>query len=136
MYYVIKVEIPDMQVETFRFISQKTMYGGKQIREGDTVFLFASENEGGNGLFARGIVITSVAIPKKLGVSRQTPCVDVTIKRTSLANRPLGRRELKPYKSWSDGLPPSELNFKLYRQATDKIIGISDTTAEFLEKFF
>jgi hypothetical protein len=39
---------------TFDFPAQKTMYGGKRIAVGDTIFLFASENTGGQGLFARG----------------------------------------------------------------------------------
>ena len=30
----------------------------------------------------------------------------------------------------------TELNFKFYRQATNKVIGISDQTAAFLGKFF
>jgi hypothetical protein len=30
------------------------MYGGKNIAVGDEVFVFASENEGGRGLLARG----------------------------------------------------------------------------------
>jgi hypothetical protein len=31
---------------------------GKLIAEGDTVFVFASENKGGQGLIARGIFLT------------------------------------------------------------------------------
>jgi hypothetical protein len=30
----------------------------------------------------------------------------------------------------------TELNFKFYRQATDKIVGISDQAAALLSKFF
>ena len=30
--------------ETFAFRAQKTMYGGKHIAKGDTIFVFASEN--------------------------------------------------------------------------------------------
>lgn len=32
--------------------------------------------------------------------------------------------------------PETELNFKFYRQATEKIVGISDETAKFLRGFF
>ena len=35
-----------------------------------------------------------------------------------------------------DGRPETELNFKFYRQATNKIVGISDAAAAFLEEFF
>ena len=32
--------------------------------------------------------------------------------------------------------PQTELNFKFYRQATNKIVGLSNETAEFLGKYF
>jgi hypothetical protein len=136
MAYAIKVEVRDLRAKTFKFTAQKTMYRGKHIAEGDTIFVFASENEGGPGLIARGIVTSAEAIAKKRGIARQTPCVSIAIRRTALAKRPLGRRELKPLKDWTDGQPGTELNFKFYRQATNKIIGISDEAAAFLAKFF
>ena len=55
MAYAIKAEVVDPRATTFTFTAHKTMYGGKLIAEGDTVFVFASENEGGQGLIARGI---------------------------------------------------------------------------------
>ncbi|WP_224634134.1 hypothetical protein [Mesorhizobium sp. CA10] len=48
----------------------------------------------------------------------------------------MGRNELKRFKDWKDGRPETELNFKFYRQATNKIVGISDVTAAFLNSFF
>jgi hypothetical protein len=136
MAYAIKTEVVDPRAGTFVFTAQKTMYGGKLIAEGETVYLFASENEGGQGLIARGIVTHAEAIPKKRGVARQTPRVSVTIKRTALAKRPMGRRELKHLTDWNDGRPGTELNFKFYRQATNKIVGITDRAASFLAKYF
>jgi len=47
-----------------------------------------------------------------------------------------GRSELKPFSDWGDGRPETELNFKLYRQATDKIVGISHEAIAFLRGFF
>jgi hypothetical protein len=73
---------------------------------------------------------------KKRGIARQTPRVSVAIRRTALAKRLLGRSELKRYSDWNDGRPQTELNFKFYRQATNKIVGISDQVAEFLGGFF
>jgi hypothetical protein len=136
MPYVIKMEIVDRRATTFTFTAQKTMYGGKRISKGDTVFVFASENQGGQGLLARGIVTHAESTPRKRGIARQTPRVSVTIKRTALAKRPMGRRELKHLTDWSDGRPGTELNFKFYRQATNKIGGISDRAASFLGKCF
>jgi hypothetical protein len=136
MVFAIKAEIPDPRAKVFSLVAQKTMYGGKHIAEGDTVFVFASENEGGQGLIARGVVSSAKAMAKKRGIARQTPRVSVAIRRTALAKRPLGRSELKQFSDWNDGQPQTELNFKFYRQATNKIVGISDQTAEFLGGFF
>ena len=134
--FAIKAEVSNPCAETFAFSAQKTMYGGKHIAQGDTVFVFASENEGGPGLIARGIVTSATAIPKKPGIERQTPRVSITLRRTALAKRRLGRSELKRFSDWNDGRPETELNFKYYRQATDKIVGISDEAAAFLRGFF
>jgi hypothetical protein len=134
--YAIKVEIPDPDAQTFVFRAQKTMYGGKHITVGDTIYLFASENEGGTGLIARGTVTSAEAIAPIPGIERQTPLVHISVQRTAKAKRRLGRRELKPFSNWKDGRPETELNFKYYRQATDKIVGISEETAQFLDGYF
>ena len=123
MAFVIKAEIGDPRAKTFTFAAQKTMYGGKNIAAGDTIFLFASETEGGQGLIARGVV-------------RQTPRVSIAVRLTASAKRPLGRSSLKPFSNWRDGKPQTELNFKFYRQATNKIAGVSDVAAAFLDTFF
>jgi len=136
MVFAIKAEVSDPSAETFAFGRQKTMYGGRQIAQGDSIFVFASENEGGQGLIASGIVTAAKAIPKKPEIERQTPRVSIVIKRTALAKRRLGRSELKPFSNWNDGQPETELNFKFYRQATNKIVGISDQAASFLREFF
>ena len=136
MAYAIKAEVSDPQAKTFAFTLQKTMYGGKHIAEGDAIFVFASENEGGVGLIARGVVTSAEAIAKKKGVERQTPRVSVSIKVIARAKQPLGRSQLKQFNDWKDGEPGTELNFKFYRQATNKIIGISDEAAAFLGQFF
>ncbi len=96
MRFAIKTEIHDVRATSFAFTAQKTMYGGKGIAEGDVIFMFASENEGGSGL--------------------------------------IGRAELKPFSNWKDGRPETELNFKFYRQATNKIVGVSENAAKCLQK--
>jgi len=136
MAFAIKAAVGDPRAKTFTFTAQKTMYGGRHIAAGDTIFVFASENEGGQGLIARGIVVSAAAVARKPGIERQTPRVSISIRRTALAQRPLGRSELKHLIDWDDGQPGTELNFKFYRQATNKIVGISDATAAFLLGFF
>ena len=136
MTFAIKAAIDDPDAREFTFAKAKTMYGGRTIAEGDRIFLFASENEGGAGLVARGAVTAARAIPRAAGVERQTPCVRITVRRDAKAKRRLGRAELKPFADWKDGRPETELNFKFYRQATNKIVGLSDATAAYLARFF
>src|SRR5216117_388768 len=136
MMFAIKSEVSDPWAETFAFRGQKTMYGGKHIAKGDTIFIFASENEGGPGLIASGVVTSTKVIAKKPGIARQTPRVSITIRRTALAKRRLGRIELSLFSGWNDGRPETELNFNFYRQATNKIVGISGEAAAFLRGFF
>ena len=134
--FAIKAEVNDPRAETFAFNAQKTMYRGKHIAKGETIFIFASENEGGSGLIASGVVTSAKAISKKPGIARQTRRVSITLRRTAPAKRRLGRSELKLFRDWNDGRPETELNFKFYRQATNKIAGISDKAAAFLRGFF
>src|SRR5438874_5143696 len=136
MMFAIKAEVSDPRAKTFAFSAQKTMYGGKHIAKGDTIFVFASENEGGQRLIASGIVTSAKAMAQKRGIARQTPRVSISIKRTTLPKRRLGRSELKLFSDWNDGRPETEVNFKFYRQATNKIVGISDEASAFLREFF
>ena len=136
MSFAIKAAIDEPTARVFAFERQKTMYGGKRIGEGDSIFLFASENEGGPGLVAHGVVSSARPTPPLPGVVRQTPRVSIEVRNLGLARRHLGRAELKPFCDWNDGRPETELNFKLYRQATNKIVGLSDEAAAFLRGFF
>jgi hypothetical protein len=135
MPYLAKAEIRDPRSREFALTAQKTMYGGKRIAKGDVVYVFASETEGGQGLIALGMVTSVRAIPLKPGM-RQTPRVSIVVRRNALAKRALGRDTLKPFTNWNDGRPETELNFKFYRQATNKIGGITEQAARFLDRFF
>jgi hypothetical protein len=134
--YAIKAEITDTKSVLFELSHQKTMYGGKRIAAGDTVFLFSSENEGGQGLFARGVVLAAKPTPRIANIERQTPRISITVKRLALAKKSLGRKELKGFKIWGDGRPETELNFKFYRQATNKVVGLTTEAVRFLEGYF
>ena len=136
MDYLIKAQIRDPRARLFVFRAHKTMYGGRRIAAGDTVYVFSSENEGGPGLIARGVVMSAEPTPRKRGVARQTPRVSVTVRRTKLAKRRLGRAELRPFSNWRDGRPETELNFKFYRQATNKIGAISAQAATYVDSHF
>jgi len=120
MIFAIKTEVRDPQAKTFAFKAQKTMYGGKRIGKGDTIYVFASENEGGLGLIASGVVTSAKAIAKKHGIARQTPRVSITIRCTALAKRRLGRSELKRFSDWNDSRPESELNFQVLSSGNEQ----------------
>lgn len=138
MFYVVKAALADETGKLFSFRMQKTMYGGKNIRAKDEIFIFSSENEGGNGLIARGIVTSVIQPPvrRKPAKVRTTPRVSIRVRRLAKVKRRLGRSELKPFRDWKDGRPETELCFKFYRQATNKIGGVSEKAAAFLRSFF
>jgi len=130
--FVAKVEIGAVG-ERVRLAAQKTMYGGVKIAAGDEVFLFADEARGGAGLVARCEVVGVVRLPKAQGM---VPRVDVELRVLARAARRLGRAELRGFRDWEDGRPETEVNFKFFRQATNKIGGISDGAAGFLRTYF
>jgi hypothetical protein len=114
MTFAIKAEIRDPRVKALAFTAQKTMYGGKHIAQGDTVFVFASENEGGCGLIARHRHLVRSGCEEARQRPTNTPGQphDQTHR---MATRRLGRSELKSFTDWEDGRPETELNFKFYR---------------------
>ena len=67
MPFAIKAEIHDPRAKTFSFNAQKTMYGGKHIAKGETVFVFASENA-----FARGSGISALIANAMIPLSRRS----------------------------------------------------------------
>jgi len=134
--FLIKADLPDPGATRFVLADQKTMYGGKRLRLGDRVFVFASETQGGEGLCALGQVTALQATPRLPGLARQTPRLSLSIQRLASPRQRLGRAELKPFTDWQDGRPETELNFKFYRQATNKLGGISAAAAAFLWAHF
>ena len=113
--------------KSFSF-NEKTMYRGKEIRAHDEIFVFASDHMGGQGLVVRGVV---TAVDRGPGTR-----VSIKVRRTDVARRNLGRSELKPFCDLDDHQPQTEIARKLYRQATNKIAGISDEAAKLLNTYF
>jgi hypothetical protein len=83
-------------------------------------------------------VVTSVHHPEGPWKSKRrfTPRVSVGIGRTGVANRSLGRKDLKHFCTRDDSQPQTEIARKLYRQATNKVAGISGEAAAFLRSHF
>jgi hypothetical protein len=103
--FAIKAEVGDARAQTFSFPAHKTMYGGKRIAEGDTIYVFASENEGGSGLIAMGVVASVKAIPKKRGSRDKRRASASPFDYYALAKRRLGRAELKRFADGATGGP-------------------------------
>jgi hypothetical protein len=125
--FVVKAPPPSEGADCLRF-DEKSMWRGKTIGPGDEVFIFAAEHNGGRGLVYRGVVTEAVR-----GAGSR---VSLKVKRTGTATRPLGRGELRPFRDRPEAGPETEIDRKLYRQATNKIAGISDAAASFLNGFF
>ena len=101
--FAVKAGISDPRAETFAFSAQKTMYGGKAIAAGDLIFLFASENEGGLGLVAMGVVTSVRAVAKRPGIARQTPRVSISVRRTASAKRRFTRSYCRKSRARNSG---------------------------------
>jgi hypothetical protein len=129
--FVAKTKPVDPRAPALRLPRMKTMYGGKAIAAGDEVFVFAD-----GCLAARGVATKVAAVPRPRGAERWTPRVSVEIGRLKRVRRGLGRDDLKPWRGVRDGSPQAELDFKFFRQATDKIGAISDGVAAFLRSRF
>ena len=128
MPFVVKAALESgAEADSFSF-HEKTMYRGKDIRVHDEIFVFFSENQGGQGLCARGVV-TSVAHGPGIRVS-------IEVRPVAKARRSLGRRELAPFRDRDDDGPQTEIARKLYRQATNKIARVSDEAGAFLSTYF
>ena len=125
--FVVKAP-PWPEGDGFLTFDEKTMWRGKDVRAGDDVFIFAAEHHGGHGLAARGVVTEAVR-----GAGSR---VRLTVRHGGSARRPLGRGALRPFRDGPGGGPETEIDRKLYRQATNKIAGISEAAAAFLEGFF
>ena len=125
--FVVK-SAPQPRDAAFLVFDEKTMWRGKTIQAGDAIFVFAAEHQGGRGLVARGIVIEAA---RGTGIR-----VGIRVKITGAAVQPLGRADLRRFRDRPDAAAPHELNHQLYRQATNKIAGISDAAAAYLDGFF
>jgi hypothetical protein len=120
--FAIKVDALDGDAATFSFTAQRSMYRGKRIAVGDTIFLFVAHEQDGRALTVRGAVTAAASVQPQAGRKRQTPPVSIAVQRTANARQALKRSDLLPFSLWTEGSPEMELNFELYRQATNKIV--------------
>lgn len=115
------------------FPAQKTMYGGRKIAGGDTVFLFVRGRDGA-ALTAKATVLTASQDPPLPNLARQTPRVSVTLRIEAPPLRALSRTEVLRLAPTDPAV--EELRFKFFRQATPKIGAVSDALAAVLAGCF
>ena len=134
MTYVLTTErMPPSAEGVVDFPAQKTMYGGRKIAAGDTVFVFVRGRDGA-ALTAKATVLTARQDPPLPNLARQTPRVGVTLRIEAQALRPLSRTEVARLGTGDPAV--EELRFRFFRQATPKIGAVSDALAAFLESCF
>jgi len=109
-------------------IRERAMYGGDAIRAGDVVFLWASETQGGEGLWARGTVLRRLP-------DRQRVTIETSIDRRRTGEQ-FSTRHLEPYRNATGTDPLIGLSRKLYRHAHNKIARLSDDEASLLGRYF
>jgi hypothetical protein len=102
MIFAIKAAVSGSRARTFVFSAQKTTCGGKGIATGDTIFVFASENEGGDGLIVpppkRRIAVTmwaAVTCPRRCPVASacHSCCCSSAAPPCAICRQPGGPRE-------------------------------------------
>ena len=130
MPFVVKAALGAQAGAELWSFDEKSMYRGKDVRAGDEIFVFDSDHAGGRGLCARGLVTSAAPGPGRGARLR------LEVRPLASAQRRLGRAELKPFRELDDGQPQSEIAWKLYRQATNKVAGVSDAAAAFLRGYF
>jgi len=100
------------------------MYDGKRIALGDVIYSSPARTSGGAGLIARGIVTSAGAAPRRRAW-RADAMRQHHGQREPPSSNAASAARTQALANWDDGKPETELNFKFYRQATNKIVGLS-----------
>jgi len=127
MPFIAKTAPVSADVGDTLMIAERPMYGGKDIGTGDSVFLWASERQGGRGLWARGIV------------SHVTPgeriSIEVRVDQLATAGH-FGLDQIAPYRDSTSETPITGLARKLYKHSHNKIASITNAEANLLLRHF
>lgn len=128
MHFVAKTAPVSAQVGDTVQIEERAMYGGGAITPGAAVFLWASETQGGPGLWARGIALSA---------GRGAAKLNVTVRVEQVVNsRNFGIEQIAPHRDSADGSAIAGLARKLYRHAHNKIAKITEPEASLLQQQF
>lgn len=126
--YVIKsaFAFPDERGRLVTF-SERPFWGGDNIRRGDEVFLWRSAGAEG------GLTWAGALEARRLGEDGK---LYLTVRLSQEAQRPLATADLASHRDDATVSPKSELAYKLYKHAHNKVAAISSDSTEFLRMFF
>ena len=109
-------------------IEERPLYGGREIASGAEVFLWASETQGGAGLWARGTVI---------GIEPAANKPVVTVRVEEMVNSGnFGIDQIAPHRDSSADTPIVGLARKLCKHAHNKVARITVEEANLLRQLF
>ena len=128
MLYIAKTAQMAANVGDTIRIAERPMYGGKDIGPGDVVFLWASETQGGRGLWARGTVLKSEVHQPQLRI-------DVRVDQMVTSGH-LGLEQIAPHRDSTENTPIVGLARKLYKHAHNKIAGATNGEADLMMGYF
>ena len=109
-------------------IEERPLYRGSEIASGAEVFLWASETQGGAGLWARGTVLGIEPAAKK-------PVVTVRVEEMVNSGN-FGIDQIAPHRDSSADTPIVGLARKLYKHAHNKVARITVEEANLLRQLF
>jgi hypothetical protein len=127
MSFVIKTELIDLNIGQTVRIEERAMYNGNNVTEGDQVFIWFSETQGGVGLSAVGHVTRVEAINDRI-------TVEIQIDNDHAC--PFGNEQIACYRDMEEGSALPGLAKKLYLHSHNKIAALNELEAALLEQYF
>lgn len=104
---------------------------------GDEVFVWTSESNGGDGLFAMGIVrACECESHQKERAANPTQQYVVNVEISGRPVQSMRKVDIAPHRNDNDGTPIFELGHKLYGQSHEKVIALSDDCGRYVRSHF
>lgn len=104
-------------------------YGTIDLQQGDRVFLWWSEAQGGHGLAGCGECRSVLDLGDTLRA-------EVSVMRLAPNGVGFGRDQLRPHRDQGGTSPEATLSKSLYRHALNKVIQLSAAEEAFLDRLF
>lgn len=128
MPFIAKTAPIDARIGDTIQVEEQPFYGGREIAAGATVYLWASETQGGNGLWARGTVV-------RVEHAAKMPIVKIRVDQLATSEN-FGVEQIAPHRDSAVSSPIAGLARKLYKHSHNKVARISDDEADLLAQLF